>query len=190
MRHASKAAVLCLLVVALAAPALWATTAVERTETDLITESAVILTGRCTELRSEWMDRDLVTLATISVSETLKGDPGSEVTVVLPGGIDSNRRFPIAMSFPAAPEIFRQETVLLFLVPEDRLAGGYAVAGFSQGKFTLVADAKSGGVATQNLSGLRLQGRNGSITQGTGKTIVLRELRQKIRQVLDVERPR
>jgi hypothetical protein len=190
MRHAFKVAVLCLLVAALAAPALWATTAVERTEADLIAESAVILTGRCTDLRSEWIDRDLVTLATISVTEVLKGDPVSELTVVLPGGIDANRRFPIAMSFPAAPEIFRQETVLLFLVPEDRVAGGYAVSGFSQGKFTLVADAKGGEVATQNLSGLRLQGRDGSITQGATKAIVLRELRQKIRQVLDVERPR
>jgi len=123
MRYAARA-VLGFLATALALTPAWATTAVERTETDLIQEAAIIVTGHCTRLESQWLDRDLVTVATISVSEVLKGAAGPEVTVVLPGGIDTHRRIPIAMSFPAAPEISQQENVLLFLMPEDRVAGG------------------------------------------------------------------
>ena len=171
------------LAVSLAAiPAAWGTTAVERTESDLIQESALIVTGHCTNLRSQWVERTLVTLATIQITEALKGSPGATVTVVLPGGVDSNRRIPVAMSYPAAPQIYQQEDVLLFLVPEDLVAGGYSIVGFSQGKLTLATDPQGKREATQDLSALNLQGRNGSLRRGTAKTIQLDELRQRIRQ--------
>ena len=189
MRQDAKAAALCLLV-ALAVPALWATTAVERTESNLIQEAAIIVTGRCTQLQSQWVDRDLVTLATISVSEVLKGQSGSQVTVVLPGGIDSKRKFPVAMSYPAAPEILQQENVLLFLMPETRVGNGYAVVGFSQGKFTLAENATGQKVATQDLRGLNLQNRAGAVSRGAIKTLSLDSLRQKIQDSLAAERQR
>ncbi|HTG31978.1 MAG TPA: hypothetical protein VLB76_03530 [Thermoanaerobaculia bacterium] len=181
MLRSTVRAAIGLLVATLAVPALWATTAVERTENEMVQEAAIIVTGHCTHLQSQWVGRTLVTLATIQVSEVLKGDAGSQVTVVLPGGVDSNRRIPVAMSYPAAPEIFQQENVLLFLTPEDLVAGGYSVVGFSQGKFSLaVDDGKK--VATQDLSGLNLQGHNGSLRRGQGKAIQLDELRARIRQ--------
>jgi hypothetical protein len=171
------------LAVALAAiPAAWGTTAVERTESDMVQESALIVTGHCTSLQSQWVGRTLVTLATIQVTEALKGSAGSTVTVVLPGGVDANRKIPVAMSYPAAPQIYQQEDVLLFLVPEDLVAGGYSIAGFSQGKFTLAQGPQGKKVATQDLSALNLQGRGGSLRRGTAKTIHLDELRQRIRQ--------
>jgi hypothetical protein len=182
MLRSTARAVLSLLVAAAAVPAVWATTAVERTESDMVQESALIVTGHCTHQRSQWVGRALVTLATIQVTEALKGEPGSTVTVVLPGGADSNRKIPVAMSYPAAPQIYQQEDVLLFLVPEDLVAGGYAIAGFSQGKFTLAENAQGKRVATQDLSALNLQGRSGSLHRGTAKTIQLDELRQLIRQ--------
>lgn len=188
MRQAAKVA-LGLLVAALAVPVLQATTAVERTETDLIQEAEIIVVGRVAEVRSTWIDNDLVTLATVSVSETLKGAPESAVTVVVPGGIDANRKIPIAMTFPAAPELMKQENVLLFLTAEGRVAGGYSVVGFSQGKFTVVENAKGEKVATQNLSDLTLQGRNGGTRQGGAKSISIPQLRQKV-QSLAVEKPR
>jgi len=181
MRKVAQAA-FCLLVTALAAPYAWATTAVERTEGELIQEAQVIVTGRCVSLQPTWIDRDLVTLATIEVTETLKGAPVSQVTVVLPGGIDTNRPVPVAMTFPAAPEIFMAENVLLFLVAEDRVQNGYAVAGFSQGKLTVVEDPKGKRVATQNLSSLNLQNRQGAITRGATKAISIDALRQKIKE--------
>jgi hypothetical protein len=177
-----KVAALCLLAALLAVPALRATTAVERTEAEMIQEAQIIVTGRCVGVQSQWVDRDLVTLATIEVAEVLKGSAGSQVTVVLPGGADSNRKFPIAMSYPAAPEIFPQENVLLFLVPEGRVADGYSVVGFSQGKLT-VADTPQGKVASQNLSALNLQGRDGAVHRGGAKTIAIDALRRKAQEI-------
>ncbi|HEY0511874.1 MAG TPA: hypothetical protein VGH73_08220 [Thermoanaerobaculia bacterium] len=179
-----------LLVAILAVPALWATTAVERTETDLVQESAIIVTGRCTGLQSQWIDRDLVTVATIQVSEVLKGSAGPTVSVVLPGGVDTHRRIPVAMSVAAAPEIQQQENVLLFLTPEDRIAAGYAVVGFSQGKFTVAQGPAGKTLATQDLSALNLQGRGGSSRRGAAKTILLDELRRRIRETPEIDRQR
>jgi hypothetical protein len=190
LRSTARAVVLSLLAAAAAVPALWGTTAVERTEGDMVQESALIVTGHCTGLQSQWVGRTLVTLATVQVTEALKGNPGSTVTVVLPGGVDSNRKIPVAMSYPAAPQIFQQEDVLLFLVPEDLVAGGYSIAGFSQGKLTLATDARGKKVATQDLSALNLQGRDGSLRRGTAKTIQIDELRQRIRQTPDAGRER
>jgi hypothetical protein len=187
MRHSAKAA-LCLLVAALAAPAAWATTAVELTEADMIQEAEIIVAGRCTGLQSQWVERDLVTIATIQVSEVLKGQAGSQVTVVLPGGVDASRRIPVAMSFPGAPEILNQENVLLFLTPEGRVADGYSIVGWSQGKFSLVDSPQGQKMATQDLGALNLQGRNGGVRRGSAKTFPLSQIRQQIRETL-VEKP-
>lgn len=173
---------LCLGILA-ASTAVWATTAVERTEGEMVGESEIIVTGRCTNLESRWLDRDLVTLATIEVTEVLKGAAATTITVVLPGGIDSNRPIPIAMTFPAAPEIFSQEAVLLFLTGEDRLADGYSIVGFSQGKFTLAEDSAGKKVGTQDLSRLNLVGRGGRTATGAHKTVSLDDLRRRIQQL-------
>jgi hypothetical protein len=168
---------------AVAASPLRATTALERSTNDMIQEAQVILTGRCTHVESRWVGRDLVTLATIAVSEPLKGQAGSEVTVVIPGGVDSKRPVPIAMTFPAAPSIQLKENVLLFLTPEDQVAGGFAIIGFSQGKFTIAQDPTGKTLASQNLSDLRLMSRKGAVSSGMAKTISIPELRQQIRNL-------
>lgn len=187
MRTAARAA-LCLLVAALAVPAGWATTAVEHSDVELIEAAEVIVTGRCVGLQSQWVDRDLVTIATVSVSEVLKGQAGAQMTVVLPGGIDANRPVPVAMTFPAAPSIQAEEDVLLFLTAEGRVADGWAIVGFSQGKFTVV-EAGGEKVATQDLGALNLQRRNGGLRRGSVKTFPLAQLRSKIQKTLDAERP-
>lgn len=179
---------LCLLVAALATTGLWATTAVERTETDLIQDAELIVVGRVEGQESRWIDRDLVTLVTVSVAEALKGAPGAQVTVVVPGGVDANRPVPVAMTYPAAPELLGQENVLLFLTSEGRLAGGYSIVGFSQGKYTVVETAAGEKVATQNVGELNLRRRNGQVTRGSAKAISLKQLRLKIKETLDVEK--
>ena len=78
--------------------------------------------------------------------------------------------------------ILQQEDVLLFLTPQPLVAGSYSVVGFSQGKFSLVGDAQGKQMATQNLGGLKLQGANGSLHRGEGKSILLDELRARIRE--------
>lgn len=170
----------------LALPSLHATTAVERSQEDMIREAGLIVTGRCTSLQSTWVDRNLVTLATIQVSEVLKGQAAREVTVVIPGGIDTSRRVPIAVNYPAAPEILKQENVLLFLVPEPMVDKGHAIVGFSQGKFSLAQNEQGQLFATQNLGELHLQGRAG-VTRGTARSVSIDALRQQIRQTLSAK---
>src|SRR5688500_2842961 len=63
---------------------------------EMVDQSDVIAIGSCVETRSVWVDGSLVTLANVSVSETLKGAEAASLTVVLPGGVDANRKFPVA----------------------------------------------------------------------------------------------
>jgi len=124
------------LVVAAALPAA-ATTAVHMSDESLVDNADLIVVGTCQEVVSTWVDRDLVTLATVAVTENLKGDAGATVRVVLPGGYDASGPLPVAVTWPGAPSIAPGEEVLLFLVDYPAVPGGYAVAGFSQGKFSI-----------------------------------------------------
>src|SRR5262245_12735697 len=46
----------------------------------MVGESSLIVIGECTETSSQWVEgRRLYTLATVSVTESLKGDPAKEV---------------------------------------------------------------------------------------------------------------
>src|SRR5262245_43682700 len=58
----------------------------EITERQMALQSELILSGQCLGTRTAWMGRTLVTLATISVGEVIKGQPAETVTVALPGG--------------------------------------------------------------------------------------------------------
>ncbi|MES1241894.1 MAG: hypothetical protein ABUT39_09775 [Acidobacteriota bacterium] len=168
--------------IALAAPALWATTVLKQTDSDMIRKSGIILTGHCTNLEPTWVGRTLVTKATIAVDEVLQGSAVREVTVVLPGGVDVHRRIPVAVTYPGAPEILVREQVLLFLTPDNMVRDGFSIVGYSQGKFTLVKTTESGLVGTRNLSDLRLQ--NGStVVRGGATSISLEQLRARIRDL-------
>ena len=55
------------------APAAQATTLVKMSTAQMTASATDIVVGVCTDARSVWVGRTLVTLATISVSESLKG---------------------------------------------------------------------------------------------------------------------
>lgn len=150
-------AVGCLLVVAFAASGLRSANAVNRSKRgqeipipradtaasitleDLVTESNLILTGKCAETNAAWTEdgRNLETFVTIKVDKVFKGDAGSTVTVALPGGIGNKGKFKLQMQYPGAPKIFMGEKALLFL--QDRgLPDTYAITGFSAGKLSIV----------------------------------------------------
>jgi hypothetical protein len=117
---------------------------------DMALRSAKIVTGRCLQTRSAWFGRTIYTLVTISVDETIKGDESQTLMVAIPGGADATRRIPVAMTFPGAPKILRQEEVFLFLQPADILPGSYSVMGYAQGKLSIVADENSEKLVTRN----------------------------------------
>ena len=119
--------------------------------------SDIIATGRCTGTRSMWIQdgRVLVTLADIAVDDVVKGESTTtNLTVVLPGGVDANRRIPVAMNYPGAARIADGENVFLFLKDDaGQVPGGYAVTGFSEGKYTIVSGEQGEKlVASDNIS--------------------------------------
>ena len=158
------------------------TLALELSVEDMVSQSDVIAIGSCTETKSVWVDRSLVTLATVSVTENLKGSETS-LTVALPGGVDANRKIPIAMTYPGAPRITPGENVLLFLTPSDEVAGSYTVAGFSQGKFSIVTDENGEQVVTRDLTKTSLQGNNG-VSRGHSNLTPLSSLKDQVRGYL------
>ena len=117
------------------------------TTDELVQKSQVIATGRCLETHTDWVGRMLFTFATIQVSETLKGQPAQTLTVATPGGIDMNRKIPVGMAVPGAPEFHAQEEVFLFLNPAIN-APGLAVTGLSAGKFSIVDDGQGNKVVS------------------------------------------
>lgn len=101
----------------------------------------VIVVGRAGARQTVWVGRELATLVSVTVSESLKGRPVETLTVALPGGIDRRRKIPIEMVYVGAPHIASGEEVLLFLERGDpRLAGAFVVSGVSQGKLSIVTD--------------------------------------------------
>lgn len=164
-------------------PVAGATTLTPMSGEELTEASDLVVVGRCSAVESRWYGRSLVTRVTVTVDETLLGGSAGQVVVVLPGGIDTEREIPLAVTFPGIPQIEPGEDFLLFL---ERLSGTaealYGVVGFSQGVFPLVADSeKAGGDKT-------MVTRGGSLRQGA---LPLSTVKERIRQYaarLDGER--
>lgn len=164
-------------------PALHATTAVQMDTADLTKEAETIVLGKCVSLRAVWEGRVLVTVATVTVSETLKGGAAGSITVALPGGVDANRRIPIAMTYPGAPTMQPDEEVLLFLTRDSGIASGQIVAGFAQGKFSIVSDPQNRKYVSRDLTQLNLVSGPG-IAKGTRTLTPLSEFTDEVKKVL------
>lgn len=120
---------------------------------EIVTQSNKIVIGKAVGSRVQWVDRNLYTLFTIEVSETLKGGNESTITVAIPGGIDVNRKIPLAMTVPGAPAIQQNEDVFLFLSPDEAVSStAFSVTGFDQGKFSIVEDANGGRIVAGDMS--------------------------------------
>lgn len=150
---------------------------------DMVNQSDVIAIGNCVETKSIWVDRSLVTLATVSITENLKGNESSTVTVALPGGVDANRKIPIAMTYPGAPQLMPGENVFLFLTASLEVPGGYTVAGFSQGKFSINTDEDGEQVVSRDLRKTSLKSNNG-VHRGSNNTIPLARLKDEVKGYL------
>lgn len=147
---------------------------------DMVDRSDLIALGSCVETKSVWAGRTLVTLATISLAETLKGGEAGTITVALPGGIDANRKVPIAMSYPGAPRITPGEDVFLFLTTDSEAAGNYTVTGFSQGKFSIVKDEEGKQIVTRDLTKTSLKDNNG-VRRGSAEVTPLSSLKAQVK---------
>ena len=150
------------------------------TTDELVQRSQVIATGRCLETHTAWVGRMLFTFATIQVGETLKGQPPQMLTVATPGGVDMNRRIPVGMRVPGAPEFQAQEEVFLFLNPATS-APGFAVTGLNAGKFSIVDGGQGnkivsdGAVVVHGVVDAR---------SGVKHSLKLEELKEKVKRQL------
>ena len=151
---------------------------------DMVDQSDVIAIGNCQETKSAWVDGTLVTLATVSVSETLKGAEAGSLTVVLPGGVDANRQVPVAVSYPGAPRLTPGEDVFLFLNSDVDYGLGYNVAGFAQGKFSIVNDEEGEPVVSRDLTRMTLQNNNG-VRRGGANVISLANFKDRVKARLN-----
>jgi hypothetical protein len=127
------ASVLALIVVA---PLTQATQVLYRNPQQLGTESALVVSGKVTQVRSYWNESrtKILTEARVAVDESYKGAAGGSVSVVQLGGVVGHVRMSVHGALSWTPG----EEVLLFLEPHK--AGDYRVSGFSQGKFRVVRD--------------------------------------------------
>ena len=150
---------------------------------DMVNQSDVIAIGNVLDTRSIWIDRNLVTLATVAVSESLKGAPGETLTVVLPGGVDTNRKIPVAMTYPGAPKLTPGENAFLFLNSDSEVGGGYNIAGFAQGKFSIVNDEDGEPVVSRDLRQMSLQGNNG-VRRGQSNMTPLKSMKDQVKGYL------
>jgi len=111
-----------------------------RTAPELGRQSELVVRGKVVSVRSYWNDSHtkIFTETTIAPDETYKGRAGGVVRLVQLGGTVGNTKVTVA----GAVQWRQDEEVLLFLEPY--LPGTYHVSGFSQGKFTIERDPKSG----------------------------------------------
>ena len=147
---------------------------------ELVQQSQVIATGRCIETHTSWVGRTLFTFATIQVTETLKGQPAQTLTVATLGGVDLNRRIPIGMRVPGAPEFRAQEEVFLFLNPATN-APGFAVTGLAAGKFSLVDDGQGNKIVSDGAVVIH------DVVDARGRakhSLKLEELKEKVKRQL------
>lgn len=103
-------------------------------------ESPVVVRGEVVGVRSYWNSTRtrILTETSVQVTERYKGAASGLVQVVQMGGELDGIRMTVAGSLAWQPG----EDVVLFL--EDSLPGRYRVAGFSQGKFGVVRDPRTG----------------------------------------------
>lgn len=106
----------------------------------LAADSGLVVEGRVVASRSFWNEARtrILTEVDVAVERAHKGRGPAQVTVVQMGGVVDGMR----MTVHGALHWQTDEEVLLFLEPS--LPGRHRVAGFSQGKFEIHVDERTG----------------------------------------------
>ena len=176
-----------LLIAPMAAP-LAATTLVQMSHAEMAKAADVVLTGRATATETTWVGKTLVTLVTVQVGDKLKGDPGSEITVAIPGGVDAKRPVPVAQIWPDAPRLGAGQEALLFLNRRSDLPNAYSVTGYSQGAFAIATDPAGRKTVSRDLSGVSLS-NDQQVVRGKALVTPLADFEHEIRSILAKPQP-
>jgi len=107
---------------------------------DLGQQSELVFRGKVISVDSYWNSKHtkIFTRAQIATDETYKGTPQSMVNVIQLGGTVGNVKVTVQGALQWTPG----EEILLFAEPYDGFT--YQVSGFSQGKFSVNRDPRTG----------------------------------------------
>lgn len=123
---------------------------------ELANESSQIVRGTVTSVKSYWNREGtkIFTEALVTVDQTYKGAAIGEARVLQLGGIVGHVNMHVEGALTWRPD----EEVLLFLEPN--VPGTFSVSGFSQGRFDIARDPKTGAAFVQGveLGGAELVG--------------------------------
>ena len=143
-------------------------------------DAQLVVQGSVRGTRSYWNeDRTrILTEVEFEVAHAHKGQAPHVVRVLQMGGVVDGVR----MTMHGAPQWQAQQAMLLFLEPATRDA--YRLSGFTQGRFELLQDPRSGElVAKRSLFGAELVGKGEPALQ-----MSLRDLLAEAKLVAEVER--
>jgi len=148
---------------------------------DLGQQSELVFRGKVVSVDSYWNSKHtkIFTRARIAADETYKGDSRSIVDVIQIGGTVGNVKVTVQGALQWTPG----EEVLLFAEPYDGFT--YQVSGFSQGKFSIKHDARTGAAYIQapSMEGVSLLGapsQAGPMTEATEKIPLERFVNQAL----------
>jgi hypothetical protein len=180
MEHLMKRLVVILLFLSVFLPAAYASISLAMDVKELTQGSALVVRGTVKKTKSLWSDKRIVTEVTLSVSSSLKGAPGAEVTLYTPGGVVDG----VGMKVSGAPTFKEKEEVLVFLQARK---GDYSVLGLGQGKYSISLDPSGKKIATPELSGLSLRKRlsDGTLVEAEApKPLLVSDLEVEIKNNL------
>lgn len=160
-----------------------ATTMLQLDVPELSQNSDTVVHGTVRRVESRWSGdrRRILTDVEIQVTESLKGQPGSTVLVIQPGG----KMGDLGQTVHGTASFTPGEEVVVFL--ERKGASAFQLSGMAQGKYQVRRAADSQTVLavpedTQQV--LLLDPDTRQATQSTRQTLTLRELKAAIRTAL------
>ena len=164
--------VLTALVVITVAPVTHATQVIYKSPRQLGQESALVVQGRVASVRSFWNPQrtKIFTETIVAVDASFKGQAGTTVSLLQLGGeVDGVR-----VSVHGALRWQLDEEVLLFLEPYS--GGTYHVSGFSQGKYKIERDPRTGEpfvrqAAAEGIEFVSTPNGDPSVVKGTGDKV-------------------
>lgn len=119
-----------LLAALLAAP-LFATTVKRMELPELVSSSDAIAQGTVESNETRWENKSIVTYTSIRVDEAIKGGPRRALLIRQPGGTIGN----LTLHAPGTPQFTQGSQVIVFL--RDRKDGTFDVVGLGQGKYDI-----------------------------------------------------
>ncbi len=112
---------------------------------ELVAYADTIMVGKCEKTETVWLARKIYTIATICVSQHVRGKAavGSTIKVYILGG-RVKKPIPVKMHVPGAAKVAQGEEMLLFLKAGGIKKQYHRFVGMTQGKIPVKTDPRTG----------------------------------------------